>query len=444
MMLRDYQRVAVDFLHAHDEGGLFLDMGLGKTATTLSALTSEHLPALVVAPKRVTESVWPAEVQRWRPDLSITVAAGPKQARSAALRAPADIVAISRDNVHEAALEPLSERFSTLILDELSSFKSRASRRWKAARSLRRGPLQSHVWGLTGTPAPNGLLDLWAQVYLLDGGARLGRTLTSYRQRWFHAVNRLPNGVVTEWRANPGAEEEIRERLSDLCLYMSNDGRVDLPPVTFNDVWVDLPPKARAAYKAMKDTMVADLGTTVHSAASAAIVSNRLSQIAAGFLYPDPDEGDPAGGYAPLHREKVAAVNEILEGTGSPVLIFYRYRVERDWLLSSVDGARAIEDRGALADWDAGKVRALVAHPASAGHGLNLQHGGHTMIWTSPPWSLEEWEQANARLARSGQQHPVVIHVIAARRTIDVTIRERLEAKSSVQEALLSHLESPL
>lgn len=446
MELRDYQRLGVEYLAAHDEAGLFLDMGLGKTATTLSALTPDHLPALVVAPKRVAELVWPEEVRKWRPDLSVTHVVGKPAKRTVLASRPTDLTVVSRDLVHEIPRGAMSMRFRTLILDELSSFKTRSSRRWKAARELRNAPLTDHVWGLTGTPSPNGLMDLWAQVYLLDGGVRLGRTLTSYRNTFFFPGNRLPSGVVTEWVLRDGAEKEIHDRLTDLCLYMSREDRVELPPVTYNTVMVELPPRARSLYRTMKNELAADIRGQVFTAATPAIVSNRLSQIAAGFLYPDLDEvGTPHGAPLGVHREKIAAIEGLVEeALGSPVLVFYRYRAERNALERSLPGARTIEEPGVIDEWNAGKVPVLLAHPASAGHGLNLQFGGHTIVWTSPPWSSEEWEQGNARLIRSGQTSPVTINVVLAAKTIDLVIRERLDSKISTQDALLKHLESPL
>lgn len=380
------------------------------------------------------------------------MAAGRPARRAELLRSGADIVVISRDNLKDAVEPDVPGRFNTLILDELSGFKSRGSLRWKlASKVIRQMPIQPHVWGLTGTPSPNGLMDLWAQVYLLDGGQRLGKTLGGFRSRYFTATDRLPSGVVIDWALNPGADDRIHRLLEDICLSMSTDGRIDLPPVTVNLVEVPLPPKVRAMYKDMKQDLVAGMdligGREVFSAANAAVLSNRLSQMSAGFLYPDADadaSGTP-GGYTVLHREKLTALREIVEGTGSPVLVFYRYRAEAE-LIREEFGAvcRTIDEPGVLQAWDRGEVRMLLAHPASAGHGLNLQMGGHTIVWTTLPWSLEEYQQANKRLARQGQQNPVVIHVLTAPKTVDASILAALENKKSVQQALLDHLESPL
>ena len=410
-------------------------------------MTPEHLPALVVAPKRVAESVWPTETADWRPDLTFSLAAGSPVARRAALSSSADVVALGRDNLADILSAPRREPFRTLVLDELSGFKSRTSNRWKVVKaySAKNQELR-HVWGLTGTPSPNGLMDLWAQIYLLDGGARLGHSITAFRNRFFTIGDRLPNGIVTRWDIRPEAADRIHELLDDICLSMATEGNIVLPPVTYNKVGVALPPAVRSIYKQMKRDLVADaevLGGEIHTAMNAAVLTSKLSQIAAGFMYVD--DADLRGmQYDLLHREKINAVKEVVEGTGSPVLVFYRFDVERRMLLASLDGAEDINSPGVLSRWDAGEVPVLVAHPASAGHGLNLQKGGHTAVWTSLSWSLEEWQQGNKRLARQGQEHPVVIHMIMAENTVDESIRMRLQDKKSVQDALLQHLESPL
>lgn len=444
--LHDYQRVAVDHLHRNPRAGLFLDMGLGKTATVLSALTPEHLPVLVVAPKRVAEHVWSREARLWRPDLRVTVAAGTKLQRQQALsQRGADIIVIGRDNLADindkwpAGKHP----FKTFVMDELSSFKNRASVRWKAARKI--AASAQYVWGLTGTPAPNGLMDLWAQVYLLDRGQRLGATLTSYRGRYFYPGRQLANGVITEWLPRPEAPIRIQRSLEDICISMATEGRVTLPPVTYNRVEVPLSPVHRRQYDKLRRDLVLqadDIGVTI-TAPTAAALSTKLAQMTAGFIYTEDDTGQRAGAIR-LHGNKVQATQEIIDGTGSPVLVFYRFVEERDMLLSGLDNAHTIDEPGVIDDWNAGKIPVLVAHPASIGHGLNLQAGGHTIVWTTATWSLEEWEQSNKRLARQGQQNPVIIHTLVAPSTVDDLVLKALQGKASVQDALLDHLESVL
>ena len=448
LQLRDYQLQAVDYLQTRRRAALFLDMGLGKTAICLSALRPSMLPALVVAPKRVAESVWPDETTLWRPDLTVEVVQGDKNRRAGILEhSTADIVVIGRDVLRDAV--PYAGRFKTFIMDEMSSFKSRNSIRWKAAKKIVQG--KDYVWGLTGTPSPNGLLDLWAQVYLLDGGKRLGTGITAFRNRYFVAGRQLANGVITEWNLRPGADKRIHEKIEDICLSMETEGRVQLPPVTYNQVKVKLPPKAKKVYKSMKDDLVADLndlGMTmkeIHTAENAAVLSSKLSQVAAGFMYVD-DADIRGGAYTTFHNEKAKALQEIIEATDSPVLVFYRFRAELDALRKAFPEATALGDGGpeVIRNWNAGKIPVLLAHPASAGHGLNLQHGGHTVVWTSPTWSLEEYMQGNKRIARSGQKHPVVIHHLIAEGTVDTAVMARLQDKKSVQAALLDHLVSPL
>lgn len=442
MKLHPYQEIAVLHLKANPRAALFLDMGLGKTAATLSALEPRHLPALVVAPPRVAEYVWPAEVELWRPDLSLELARGGPSARRNALASGADIVAIGRDVLADAQGGP----WKTVIIDELSGFKSRTSKRFKSAKALiwGKGSSVEYVWGLTGTPMPNGLMDLWAQVSLLDGGQRLERGITRYRERYFTPGRRMPyNNVVTEWLPKPGAEEKIHSAIDDICLSMGTDGRIELPPVTYNTVDVPLDSRTTKMYRTMARNLVLDLAVLdgeVHTAATAAVLSNRLSQLTAGFMYVD-DADLRNGQYDVVHQSKVDALREVIEGTGGNVLVFYRFKAERDAIMAALPQAVPLEAERAIDRWNDGQVPVLLAHPASAGHGLNLQRGGHTIVWTSLTWSLEEWLQANKRLARQGQQHPVIIHTLSAPGTIDEAIALRLVDKKLAQDALLSHLE---
>jgi len=445
--LRDYQVIAVDHLRAHTSAALFLDMGLGKTAITLSALTPDHLPALVTAPKRVAENVWETEAKTFRPDLKVAVAKGSPRDRSRILSGNADVVVLGRDNLRDA-LEFLG-KFRTLIVDETSGFKSWSSVRFKTAKKII--PHVDHVWGLTGTPDPNGLLDLWSQVYLLDQGARLGKNITSFRGRYFTPGRQLANGTIIEWNLRPGADVKIYNLVSDICLSMESDGRVVLPEVTYNPVVVPLPPAARTLYKKMKDDLVADLRTVgldggVHTAANAAVLSSKLSQLTAGFLYADDADLMPVPEYTRVHLEKVRAVREIVEGSGSPVLVAYQYRAERDMIKAALpEQVHFIDEPDIVNRWNRGEIPVLLAHPASIGHGLNLQTGpGHTIVWASLTWNLEEWLQFNRRIARPGQAHPVVIHMLMSPRTVDGAKQARLVEKKSVQDALLAHLESPL
>jgi hypothetical protein len=282
---------------------------------------------------------------------------------------------------------------------------------------------------------------------LIDGGRRLERTLTAYRGRYFRPGRQLPNGIITEWLLREGAEEKIHKLLEDICLSMETKGRVELPPVTYNEITVEMPQNVKRVYRDMKQDLVANLdilGGEVHTAKNAAALTNKLQQISAGFMYVD-DADIREGRYDILHREKIKAVQEVVDGTGSPVLVFYIYRAEYDMLKEAFGSlAHDIKTPGVIDEWNEGRVPVLLAHPASAGHGLNLQHGGHTIVWTTPSWDLEYWEQGNKRLDRQNQKNPVVIHTIITKRTVDKMVYARLTEKASVQQALRDHLESPI
>lgn len=433
--LHDYQRVAVAHLRSNPRAGLFLDMGLGKTASSLQALTPKHLPALVIAPKRVTEEVWPREVPKWRPDLSIALAAGSRDKRLAALASGADIVAIGRDNIRDVEIG----QFRTIIIDELSSFKNQGTNRFKIGKALCANA--AYVWGLTGTPAPNGYMDLWAPMYLLDQGKRLETTITKYRTRYFTPGKIIqPQGVVARWDLVPGSKERIERAISDICLaQQAIDHLRDVShrPL-FNDVTITLPPKAARAYETMAKTLVAQIEEDRRSAPNAAAMSSKLSQIAAGFLYPDREMGEVVEGQELIefHDLKTEAVNEVVEETGSPVLVFYRFIQEKQRLLKALPQARTIDQRNVVHEWNQGRVPVLLAHPASAGHGLNLQDGGHTIVWSTPTWSPEEYAQGNARLARQGQKHQVIIHHIIGA-PVDTAAVARVQGKISEEQALM-------
>lgn len=395
---------------------------------------------LVVAPKRVAEHVWAQERDLWRPDLRMVVVAGDPLQRALLLDAPADITVIGRDNLKDINSNK-KMRWRTLVIDELSGFKDPGSVRWRLAIHIARH--MDKVWGLTGTPTPNGFLDLWSQVYLLDmgkrlgAGNRLGAGIGRYKDRYFDQEYSA-GGYPGDWIPKPGAEARISALISDICLSMSAEDHLHLPEITYNTIEVTLPRGARGAYRQMENTFVSDLRLigegAVHSAANAAVLTGKLSQVTAGFMYSD--MGSPA---SLLHREKLDAVREIMEGTGSPILVFYRFRDEFEQLMK-LPGARDVKQKGAIDDWNAGRVPVLLAHPQSAGHGLNLQYGGHTIVWTSLSWSLEDWQQANGRLHRQGQRNAVTVHVVEAIHTIDQRIRKVLDGKESVQNALLTYL----
>lgn len=449
--LRDYQEVARDFLRDRGRAALFLDMGLGKTASSLRALEEHHLPALVVAPKLVAEETWTTETALWRPDLTAEAAMGSPKERARVLAGDAAVVSIGREVIGDIETRIPTGKYKTLILDELSGFKGRGAR-WKAARRYIKKHNVEHVWGLTGTPAPNGLLDLWPQIGLLDGGKRLGTGITGYRSRYFTPTQTAwikGREIVLKWELKPGAEEKIWTLLEDIALAMKTEGRIKLPDRTYNDIKFTLPPKARKVYDEFKNELCVDLKDVfgegeIHTAASVGVLTQKLEQIASGFLYVDDAEVREYQRHD-LHTKRMDVVQEVIEGINSPVLVFYKFRPEREWLFERFgDRAHAIGDPGVIKAWNAGEIPILVAHPQAAGHGLNLQHGGHHIVWVSPTWDLEEWEQGNKRLYRSGQKHPVVIHTILADGTINMITRQSNTDKAATQDALLAHLESPV
>lgn len=435
--LHQYQVRAVQHLWDHPRSALFMEMSLGKTAVVLQALTPEHLPALAVAPKRVAERVWPTEGRKWRPDLRVVSASGTPKQRARALASGADVVSIGREHLDSVD----TSQYRTVILDELTGYKNHRTARFKTAAEKTRD--SDHVWGLTGTPSPNGYLDLWSQLYLLDRGYRLGKKITTYRSRYFEQGRRLPNGVVIDWKLKDGAAQEIEGQIADLCLSMRTEDYLELPPLVKNRVEIDLPGPVAEIYRSMDKKKVAKVGERDFSADSRGTALNRMAQICAGFLYPDTEDYEDRSTEW-LHDEKIRAVSEVVEATPSPVLVLYRYRAELERLQAAIPGAKQIGDPGVLDDWDAGRVPALLAQPASVGHGLNLQSGGHTMVWSSLPWSLEEYDQTMARLARQGQEHPVVAHYVMVPGSIDDHILDALESKSDVQEHLMRVLGGPI
>lgn len=436
MKLRPYQELARDFLRQQPRAGLFLDMSLGKTAITLCALEERHLPALVVAPKRVAERVWPKERGIWRPDLSLSLAAGSPAERAAAFAARADLTVVSREHLGEA-----KPGYRTVILDESSGFRDKTTQRWRRARKL--CVKADHVWALTGTPTPAGLLGLWAQMFLIDKGERLGTTLGGYRQRYFYAAATLPSGVVIDWKLRDTAEAAIHAKVEDICLYMSSENELDLPPTTFNVVDVPLPDAVRRHYKEFKDTLVLDLellGEDIYSAANAAVLSNKLRQVTSGFIYSDEQDGT----FTRLHTAKLEALQEIVDGTGDNLLVLYNYVPELKMIREAFPQAKMLDDPGAQDEWDRAELPMMLAHPASVGHGLNLQFGGHTAVWYSLTWDLELYLQANRRLSRPGQEHPVIIHSLECEGTIDKVVAKNLADKEFDQTSFLDHVRSPM
>lgn len=439
----DYQRFAEQHILDNPYAGLFLGMGLGKTVTTLTAidkLIHQDLAVdrvLVIGPKKVVEETWATEIQKWDHlrHLRISVVLGTERQRIEALRTPADIYAINRENV--AWLVGYCGGgfpFDMLVIDELSSFKNAASIRFKALRTVR--PKIKRVTGLTGTPAPNGLIDLWPQLYLLDQGERLGKTLTGYRNQFF-VPGRRNGHVVFDYKLRSQAgEKEIYERIGDICISMKAEDYLQLPKRIDRNKEIHLPDSVMKKYLDFERELVLSLDDTKDiSAVNAAALTNKLRQFANGAVY-DADKS-----WHEVHTEKLEALAEDMEAAnGENVLVFYQYQHDLERILKHFKAYKPVLLKGAeqIRDWNAGKIQMLLAHPASAGHGLNLQQGGHLIEWFGVDWALELYEQAVARLDRQGQTKPVINSRIIAKGTIDEDILESLAGKATVQDAVMN------
>lgn len=439
----DYQKRATELVISTPKIGLFLDMGLGKTVITMTAIQDlmfdrfEVSRVLVIAPKRVAEDTWTREHAKWDhlKDLKISKVLGTAAQRRKALEAEADIYVIGRDNVVWLVEHFQKVRkgwpFDMVVIDELSSFKNPQAKRFRALRKAM--PYVKRVVGLTGTPSPNGLMDLWAEVYLLDRGERLGSTLGAYRERYFRPGAR--NGyVVYKWDALPGARKEIEARISDICISMSAADYLRLPKRIDNVIPVQLSPAEMAAYKTMEAEQLLQIEDDDIAALNAAAVMTKLLQIANGSVYA------VDGKVVQIHNAKLEALEEIIDTTDGPVLVFYSYKHDLAAIQGSIKGARVLNSTADIADWNAGKVQVLLAHPASVGYGLNLQEGGHVIVWYGLTWSLELYQQANARLYRQGQEKPVIIHHLIAEGTVDEEVMQALQHKDTSQAALLAAL----
>lgn len=443
--LHDYQRRAAQLIIDQPYCGLFLECGLGKSVSTLTAIKQLKDWAfidkiLIIAPKKVAQVTWKDEINNWEhlKGLRISVIDGTAAQRRAAMMADADIYTVSRDNVVWLVVEHGGVKlpYDMVVIDELSSFKNFASKRFKALRRVRK--FIPRVVGLTGTPAPNGLIDLWAQMFLIDEGKRLGKTVTGYRDRFFTAGRR--NGdIVYQWDLKSPAEEteqKISDLIKDICISMSAEDYLKMPDKLMYYDRVKLSDKDFKAYKTFEREQVLEFiesGETI-TAASAAALSNKLQQFANGAMY------DADRKVLQLHDEKVEKLKELVEAAnGQPVLVAYSFKHDLDKIMEALKEYKPVklEKPEQIADWNAGKINVLVTHPASAGHGLNLQKGGHIMIWYGLTWALELYQQFNARLYRQGQKKPVSIHHIITTDTVDEKIIKSLDGKDTTQRSLM-------
>lgn len=446
--LHDYQERGVGHIIDNEYCALFLDMGLGKTVTTLTAI-KELLDnciisnALVIAPKKVTQVTWSDEIKNWEhlQGLTISVIDGTAKQRREAMAAKADIYAVSRDNIVWLVLEHGGVKlpYDMVVIDELSSFKNHASKRFRAMRKVRK--FIPRVVGLTGTPAPNGLIDLFAQMYLIDEGQRLGKTVTAYRDRFFRPGKRNGDIVYTyELKAPQNeTEQQISDLISDITISMTAEDYLKMPDKIMLYDYVDLAPKVLAMYRDFEKEQILELINADEpiSAASAAALSNKLQQFANGAIY------DAERNVKDLHDEKLDKLEELVEAAnGEPVLIAYSYKHDLERIMQKLKAYKPVklEKPEHISDWNAGKIPVLVTHPASAGHGLNLQKGGHNIVWFGNTWSLELYQQFNARLYRQGQGKPVTIHHIVTRGTIDEKIIKSLDGKRDTQDGLMESI----
>lgn len=439
----DYQKRAIDFILENPAAGLFLEMGLGKTVITLTAINEliynrmEVSRVLVIAPLRVAEDTWSRESDKWDHlhDLKISKILGSATQRKQALKQEADVYVINRENVvwltEELAKNKKRWPFDMVVIDELSSFKSNQAKRFKALKKVR--PLIDRLVGLTGTPAANSLMDLWAEIYLLDRGQRLGATIGAYRSAYFKAG--WGNGmIVYKWEALPGAMKAITKKISDITMSMKAEDYIQLPDRIDTTVSVKLEDKAMKKYKEMEERSLLELDDSEVVALDAAAVMSKLLQMANGFVYNEEHEA------LPLHTAKMDALDEIIEAADGPVLVYYNFQADKDALLQHYPNARILEDDKTIAAWNSGKIDILLAHPASVAYGLNLQDGGHIIVWYGIPWSLELYQQANARLHRQGQQLPVMIYHLTATGTADEQVLRKLAEKDVTQSALIDVL----
>lgn len=436
--LHGYQVGAVNHIISNRGCALFLDMGLGKTVSTLTAieilLTNNRIKRpLIIAPKRVAETTWSDELTKWShlQGLTISKVLGTVKQREEALNAQADIYIINRENV-QWLVEYCGKvwPFDMVVIDELSSFKSPRAKRFKALRSVL-GQVHRIV-GLTGTPTPNGLMDLWSQIYLIDRGERLEKTITAYRSIYF-APGRRNGHVVYDWRPYRFSFEIINRKLSDICLSMQAKDYLELPKIVYNEITVTLPDEVMELYKAYEREKIMELGDEPITASNAAVMANQLRQIASGAIYNE--VGSTA--YKLIHTQKVEALCELVDTSQSPILVGYEFRHDLDRIQEALPQFKLIDTPKSIRDWNAGKIAIGGGHPASMGHGLNLQEGGHHIVWFTPPWSLELYQQFNARLYRQGQARPVIVHHLVAKGTIDERVMQVLKGKGDVQSAIL-------
>lgn len=443
-----YQRYCIDKIIDTPRLGLFLDMGLGKSAITLSAVTElmyerfEVGRVLIVAPKTVAQSTWSGEAAKWEQfsDLRVSVILGTAAQRTKALYKPADIYVTSRDNidwlVSTATADGKKWPFDMLVLDESTSFKNPKAKRFRAIRKIRH--LTPRIVLLTGTPAPNDIEDLWAQIFILDGGERLERSLTAFRTHYCNSISMF-GGQFCKYEPKKGAADAVLAKINDICVSMKAADYLQLPDISFTDTDVILPASDMAKYRQLEKEAVLALADKEITAASAAALSNKLLQLSNGAVY------DAEGCTHLIHSAKIEALEELIESVnGKPVLVFYSFISDKERLLEHFRGRRISEYKGAdtLAKWNNRELDILLAHPASTAYGLNMQAGGNYIVWFGLPWSYEQYVQANARLHRQGQKEKVMVYHLISRGTRDEDVIKALAMKEEGEEYVLESLKA--
>ena len=446
----EYQRYATEYIEAHPVAAVLLDMGLGKTSITLTALYNLLFDSfkvcriLVIAPLRVARNTWGAEIEKWDHlrGLRYSVVVGTETERMAALKRESDIYIINRENVQWLISESgIPFGFDMVVIDELSSFKNHQTKRFRALMKVR--PKVKRIVGLTGTPSSNGLMDLWAEFRMLDMGERLGRFIGQYRTSYFRPDKQ--NGqVVFSYKPLPGAEKQIYGKISDITISMKSTDHLRMPELVNSRYTVYLSGKEDSRYAELKEELILQLPDGEVTAANAASLSGKLSQMANGAVYTD------AGETIAVHERKLDALEDIIEAAnGKPVLVAYWFRHDRERITERLQKLKILCSRldtdSSIRKWNAGAIPVALIHPASAGHGLNLQGGGNTLVWFGLTWSLELYQQTVARLWRQGQaSETVVVQHIITRGTIDEQIMKALSEKNTTQAALIDAVKADL
>lgn len=440
----EYQKYAIRHIETHKEAALFLDMGLGKSVIALTAIWNlafdffEVSRVLVVAPLRVARDTWPAEIEKWEhlKYMTYSVVVGTEEERKQALFKNALVYIINRENVDWLVNKSgVPFRFDMVVIDELSSFKSHTSKRFKSLLKVR--PHIKRIVGLTGTPSGNGLMDLWAEFRLLDMGKRLGRYISHYREAFFEP-DKKNQMMVFSYKPRPGAAKEIYQLIGDMTISMKSLDFLPMPKLIMNEVHVKLSPAERKVYDELRKKMALSIEGKEIDAANAAALSGKLLQMANGAVYDD--DHKPIR----IHDRKLDALEDLVEAAnGKPVLIAYWFKHDLARMKERLS-IREIRSSKDITDWNEGKIPVAAIHPASAGHGLNLQAGGSVLIWFGLTWSLELYQQTNARLWRQGQKHTVIIEHIVTEGTIDEQVMRALQSKNKTQEALIAAVKAHL